>query len=77
MCEGDRHTHVHYRLRDRLLSDYPERLKSDNIVVLKKLSEFFAMDNIESKYGRYLEFTSTAYFLQATGDKGVELSDIT
>jgi hypothetical protein len=61
-----RDAHVHYCPRDRLLSDYPERLKSDNFEVLKKLSGFFAIDNVESKYGRYLAFASTAYFPQAT-----------
>jgi hypothetical protein len=61
-----RDTHVHYRLRDRLLGDYPERLKSDNFEVLKRLSEFFAIDNVESKYSRYLDFASKAYFPQAT-----------
>jgi len=57
-----RDSHIHYQLRDRLLDDYPERLRSDNFEVLKKLSEFFAIDNVESKYSRYLDFASKAYF---------------
>jgi hypothetical protein len=48
--------HVHYHLRNRLLSDYSQRLKVDNIEVLRKLSQFFAVENMQSKYGHYLDF---------------------
>lgn len=51
-----RDTHVHYRLRDTLLKDYPQRLKSDNIEALKKLAEFFTLENMSSKYGKYLDY---------------------
>ncbi len=51
-----RDTHVHYHLRNRLLSDYSRRLKADNVEVLRKLSEFFAVENMQSKYVHYLDF---------------------
>jgi hypothetical protein len=38
------------------LSDYSERLKVDNIEVLRKLSQFFAIENMHSKHTRYLDF---------------------
>ena len=51
-----RDIHVHYRLRNGLLSEYREHLKSDNVEALTKLAEFFAEANMMSKYSKYLQY---------------------
>jgi hypothetical protein len=54
-----RDNHVHEYLRRRLSGDYADRLKSDNAEVIRRLSEFFAIDNMEKKYSQYLKYAET------------------
>ncbi|MGA3405311.1 MAG: hypothetical protein ABSD49_06250 [Candidatus Bathyarchaeia archaeon] len=51
-----RDRHAHYRLRERMLIEYSRHLKSDSAEVLRKLAEFFTIENMESKYSKYLEY---------------------
>ena len=55
-----RDDHVHYYTQRRLLTTYTLQLRKDNLDVLKKLIEFFAKDNMESKYHEYLDWAETA-----------------
>lgn len=55
-----RDSHVHNYPREKFLTqDYPKVLARDNLEVVAKLSEFFARDNMESKYKIYLEYAAT------------------
>ncbi len=52
-----RDDHVHNYPRNMfLVGDYPLKLKSDSLQSLTQLSQFFSRSNIESKYGRFLEY---------------------
>jgi hypothetical protein len=51
-----RDDHVHDYIKFKFAGDYPKRLKSDAVDVLKRLSEFFIKTNMETKYAQYLDY---------------------
>jgi hypothetical protein len=51
-----RDDHVHNYLRLKFEGDYSDFLESNDVEVLRKLSEFFSKDNMEAKYVHYLDF---------------------
>jgi len=56
-CVRDtRDRHVHNYLKLMFQGNYETTLRSDDVEVLKKLSEFFSIHNIIPKYESYLDF---------------------
>jgi hypothetical protein len=55
-----RDDHIHNYPRKKFLTqNYARVLIADNLQAVKKLVEFFAKDNMESKYTQYLDYSAS------------------